>query len=41
MNEVISTAVNGVEFDPRYSEIEFTLSEFDSQTALLNKSDFG
>lgn len=39
MNEVISTAVNGVEFDPRYSEIEFTLSEFDSQTDPLNAVD--
>lgn len=39
MNEVISTAVNGVEFDPRYSEIEFTLSEFDSQTDPLNTVD--
>jgi type VI secretion system protein ImpA len=39
MDEVISTAVNGVEFDPRYSEIEFTLSEFDSQTDPLNAMD--
>ncbi len=39
MNEVISTEVNGVEFDPRYSEIEFTLSEFDSQTDPLNAVD--
>lgn len=39
MNEVISTEVNGVEFDPRYSEIEFTLSEYDSQTDPLNTLD--
>ncbi|MGP1207295.1 MULTISPECIES: ImpA family type VI secretion system protein [unclassified Serratia (in: enterobacteria)] len=39
MNEVISTEVNGVEFDPRYSEIEFTLSEYDSQTDPLNAVD--
>ncbi|MBS1205863.1 MAG: ImpA domain protein [Proteobacteria bacterium] len=39
MNEVTSIAVNGVEFDPRYSEIEFTLSEFDSQTDPLNAVD--
>ncbi|MGJ5823315.1 ImpA family type VI secretion system protein [Serratia sp. H402Y] len=39
MNEVISTEVNGVEFDPRYSEIEFTLSEYDSQTDPLNAID--
>ena len=39
MNEVISTEVNGVEFDPRYSEIEFTLSEYHSQTDPLNAVD--
>ena len=39
MNEVISTEINGVEFDPRYSEIEFTLSEYDSKTDPLNTSD--
>ncbi|MEE4410212.1 MULTISPECIES: type VI secretion system protein TssA [unclassified Serratia (in: enterobacteria)] len=41
MNEVIftDTEINGVEFDPRYSEIEFTLSEYDSETDPLNALD--
>ncbi|EHO4509639.1 ImpA family type VI secretion system protein [Salmonella enterica subsp. enterica serovar Carrau] len=41
MDELVSTAltVNSVEFDPRYNEIEFTLSEYDSQTDPLNAVD--